>query len=82
MPHWSFADDLSTKYSYKYQQMSGSVCVSFKSTPNRASSGQFPEHQAQRIDIRPLEWLKAVHIDCLIQDLRGHVPAEEKVIMA
>lgn len=52
------------------------------STPNGASSGQFPEHQAQCVDVRPLEWLKAVEIDRLIQDFRGHVPARETVIKA
>lgn len=57
------------------------ICA-IKGTPDRASSGQFPEHQTQRVDIRPLEWLKAIHIDCLIQDFWGHVPAEDKMIKA
>lgn len=56
-------------------------CV-IDSTPNGASSGQFPEHQPEWVHICPLEWLKAVRIDRLIQDFRGHVPAEDKVITA
>lgn len=51
-----------------------------ENTSHGASSGQFPEHQAQRINVCPLEWLKVVHVNRLIQDLWSHVPAEDKVI--
>lgn len=49
-------------------------------TPNGASSGHFPEDQAERVDIRLLEWLKAACIDGLVQDFRSHVPAQDRVI--
>ena len=49
-------------------------------TPNRASSGQFPEHQAERVDVRSLERFKVAHIDRLVQNFGGHVPAEDKMI--
>lgn len=68
--------------SMKKKKLRSSCARVILSTPNGASSGQFPEHQAQCVDVRPLEWLKAVEIDRLIQDFRGHVPAEETVIKA
>lgn len=51
-------------------------------TPDGASSGQFPEHQAQRVNIRPLERFKALCIDRLVQDFWSHVPAEDGAIKA
>lgn len=51
-------------------------------TPDGASSGQFPEHQAQRVNICPLERFKALCIDRLVQEFRSHVPAEDEAIKA
>lgn len=45
-------------------------------TSDWTSPGQFPVHETQRVDIGPLERLKVAHVDGLVQDFRGHVPAE------
>lgn len=43
-------------------------------TPDGAAPSDLPEHQAHSIDVCSLEGLKVLHVDGVIQHLRGHVP--------
>lgn len=44
-------------------------------TPCVAAPCDLPVHQAQRVNVGTLEGIKVFHVDGLIQNLRGHIPA-------